>query len=75
MDLSKYKIPESKSKAKFEYQSLGEEIRDYFKVPTKSFWWIFYKVEIHKIREAFKDCVTGGITDIGKFISYSKNKK
>lgn len=56
INLKNYKIKKNKKKVEYSYQALGLEIADHFKVETKKFWWIFYKIKEDIIRHAFLHC-------------------
>jgi len=59
-----------KSKAKFSYQALAEEIAAKYKVPWKRFIFLFYRVEEWKVRKAFQEADT-----VENLIKFSLNQK
>lgn len=48
----------TKKKIDFEFQALGLEIAEKYQCKTSKFWFLFYKVPIEKIRQAFKEAPT-----------------
>ena len=59
-----------KSKAKFSYQALADEIAAKYQVPWKRFIWLFHRVEEWKVRNAFKEADT-----VENLIKFSLNQK
>lgn len=63
-----------KSRAKHSFEALGEEIRDYFHCRTNEFWWLFYRVDEYKIRQAFNEVKRQG-KGLQDLIRYAKSIK